>query len=116
MPAARDGEYEARAGRRLQASAGHGAELVAAFELPDHRLVEEGEYGRRFVLPHGYRPDGVASQGRHRGRRGTLAADVPDHGDPVPVGLDEVIEIPADLVLLPHRQVLDPDLDLGYLR
>src|SRR3712207_3853847 len=89
MPAARDGEYEARAGRRRQAGAGHGAELVAAFELPDHRLVEDGEYGRRFVLPHGYRPDGVASQGRHRGRRGALAADVPDHSDPVPVGLDE---------------------------
>ena len=61
--------------------------------------------------------DRVTREGRRRCRLDALAGDVPDQHRPAPLaGLEEVVEVAADLACLPERAEPDRDLEAGDLR
>ncbi len=84
--------------------------------LAPQRLVEEDEHRLRAVLARGDRAQRVAREAGQRRRRAALAGDVADGDQPaLRAGLEEVVEVAADLAAVGDRVVADGDLEPGRL-
>ena len=76
--------------------------------------VERIEHPLRVEALHGRRPDRVASKPCQGGSFRPLASNVSHHGDPFALfGVEQVVEIPADLVALARGSIPGGDLDAG---